>query len=56
MQKLDKATAFTTLWIARLALTVLAFAGVMSFLGRVDTVIAYGVAVLLVGLLVKETL
>ena len=55
-QKLEALASNVTLWVARLALTVLAFAGLMSFLGRVDEVIAYAVTTLLIAFLVKETL
>jgi hypothetical protein len=55
-QKLEAFTANVTLWVARLALTILAYAGLMSFLGRVDDIIANGITILLVAFLVKETL
>lgn len=55
-QKFEAFTANVTLWVARLALTVLAYAGLMSFLGRVDDIIANGITILLVAFLVKETL
>lgn len=52
----DKIVSFLSLWVARLALTVLAVAGMMNLLGGVDHVIAYPVAVLFVAFLLKETL
>jgi len=47
---------FTTLWVARLVLATLAFAGTMSLLDSVDKVIAYPFATVFVGFLIKETL
>lgn len=54
--KMDKAIAFVSLWVARLALSILALAGMMYFLGGVDPAIAYPISVLAVAFLVKETL
>lgn len=54
--KSEKAVAFVSLWIARLALSVLAFAGLMHLLGGVDPMIAYPVSFLGVAFLLKETL
>lgn len=56
MAKLELAINFTALWVARLALSVLAFAGMMHFLGGVDPLIAYPIAGLSVAFLLKETL
>lgn len=55
-QKLETAINFTSLWIARLALSVLAFAGMMTLLGGIDDMIRYPVAGLAVAFLLKETL
>jgi hypothetical protein len=52
----DRAIAFGSLWVARLSLSVLAFAGMMYLLGGIDHTIAYPVSVVAVALLVKETL
>lgn len=54
--KADKTVALISLWVARLGLTVLAFAGMMFFLGGVDPAIAYPVTTLSVAFLLKETL
>jgi hypothetical protein len=54
--KVDKSIAFVSLWVARLALTVLAFAGMITLLGGIDAEIAYPIAVLSVAFLLKETL
>jgi hypothetical protein len=40
-----------SLWIARLALSILAFAGLMYFLGGVDDLIRYPIAALAVAFL-----
>jgi len=52
----EKAIAFLSLWIARICLSVLAFAGLMYFLGGVDDLIRYPVSALAVAFLLKETL
>lgn len=54
--KSDKVIAFLSLWIARFALAVLAFAGGMFFLGGVDALIAYTFVGITVAFLLKETL
>ena len=54
--KLDKAVGFLSLWIARLALSVLAVAGLLHLLGGVDPMIAYPVTGIAVAFLLKETL
>lgn len=54
--KTERAIAFVSLWVARLALSVLAFAGLMHLLGGVDPMIAYPVSFLGVAFLLKETL
>lgn len=56
ISKSEKAIAFVSLWIARGALSVLAFAGLMHLLGGVDPMIAYPVSFLGVAFLLKETL
>jgi len=52
----DKIVGFVSLWVARLALTVLSVAGMMNLLGGVDHAISYPVSVLAVAFLLKETL
>jgi hypothetical protein len=52
----EKVIAFCGLWIARVALALLGVAGMLTLLGGVDPVIAYPVAVVSVGFLLKETL
>jgi len=56
MTRTEKAIAWTSLWVARAALSVLAFAGLMYFLGGVDDIIRYPVSALAVAFLLKETL
>lgn len=56
MTRTEKAINFAALWVARLALSVLAFAGMMHLLGGVDPMIAYPVSFLSVAFLLKETL
>lgn len=56
MAKLEKVVGFASLWVARLALAVLAFAGLMHLLGGIDPVIIYPVSGLGVAFLLKETL
>jgi hypothetical protein len=56
MTRTEKAIAWTSLWVARAALSVLAFAGLMYFLGGVDDLIRYPVSALAVAFLLKETL
>lgn len=56
MTRTEKAINFVALWVARLALSVLAFAGMMHLLGGVDPMIAYPVSFLSVAFLLKETL
>lgn len=55
-KKLQLAWAFTTHALVILLLAVLAFAGIMSFLGTVDPVVSYPLATVFVLLLVKELL
>lgn len=52
----ERAISFFGLWVARLALAVLAVAGAKYFLGGVDPVIAWTFAVVGVSFLLKETL
>ena len=54
--KPERFIAFVSLWIARLALSVLAVAGLLHLLGGVDPVIAYPVTFVAVAFLLKETL
>lgn len=54
--KSEKVIAFVSLWVARFVLAVLAFAGTLHILGGIDQILAYGVSVVLVGFLLKETL
>lgn len=54
--RLEKLINFVSLWIARIALALLAFAGLCHLLGGVDSVIVYPVAGLAVAFLLKETL
>lgn len=55
--KTEKVIAFLSLWIARIALSTLAFAGMIHLIGgSVDPMIAYPISGLLVAFLVKETL
>ena len=54
--KSDKVIGFLSLWIARLALSTLAFTGAMYLMGSVDDIIRYPLAGTLVAFLVKETL
>jgi hypothetical protein len=56
LTRTEKAVTFVSLWIARIALSVLAFAGMMHFLGGVDVAIAYPISFLGVAFLLKETL
>lgn len=55
-QKIENLINYTSLWVARLALSVLAIAGMMTLLGGVDDMIRYPVSVLAVAFLLKETL
>jgi len=52
----DKAIAFVSLWVARLALSALAFFGMMFLQGGEDDMIRYPVSFLAVAFLLKETL
>lgn len=54
--KVEKAISFVSLWIARLALTTLAVAGMLHLLGGIDPMIAYPVTFISVAFLLKETL
>lgn len=55
--KTEKVINFLSLWVARIALSTLAFAGMVHLLGgRVDPMIVYPISGLLVAFLVKETL
>lgn len=54
--KTERAIAFVSLWVARIALATLAVAGLLHLLGGVDPVIVYPVSVISVAFLVKETL
>lgn len=54
--KFERFVAFISLWVARLALSTLAVAGLLHLLGGVDPMIAYPVALVSVAFLVKETL
>lgn len=56
MTKVEKTINFLALWIARLALSTLAFAGMIHLLGGVDPVILYPVSFVSVAFLLKETL
>lgn len=56
LTRTEKAITFVSLWVARIAISVLAFAGLMHLLGGVDQMIAYPVAFLGVAFLLKETL
>jgi hypothetical protein len=56
MTRIEKAVAFSSLWVARLAMCILAVAGMIHLLGGVDPVILYPVSVLSVAFLLKETL
>lgn len=56
ISKGEKVVSFLSLWIARLALSVLAVAGGLHFLGGVDPVIAYPFVAVSVAFLLKETL
>ncbi len=56
MTRSDKVIGYLTLWVARVALAVLAFAGSVHLLAGIDEMIAYPISILLVALLVKETL
>ena len=56
ISKSDKIVSFLSLWIARLALSVLAVAGGLHFLGGVDPMIAYPFVAVSVAFLLKETL
>lgn len=52
----ERFISFVTLWISRIALAVLAVAGMLFFLSSVDPVIGWPIAVGTVALLLKETL
>jgi uncharacterized membrane protein YhhN len=54
--KTDRLVGFLSLWIARLALTVLAVAGLSHLLDGVDPMIKWPVTVVSVAFLLKETL
>lgn len=54
--KAEKFINFVSLWVARLALSVLAVAGMLHLLGGVDPMIAYPVTFVAVAFLLKETL
>jgi len=54
--KIDSFIGFCSLWIARLALSVLAVAGELHLLAGVDPMIAYPVTIVSVAFLLKETL
>ncbi len=54
--KFEVVVQFIALWVARLALAVLAYGGAMHFLGGVDEAIRYPFAALAVAFLLKETL
>ena len=56
ISKGEKVVSFLSLWIARLALSVLAVAGGLHFLGGVDPMIAYPFVAVSVAFLLKETL
>lgn len=56
ISRTDKAIAWTSLWVARIALSALAFFGMMSLLGGLDDMIRYPVSFLAVAFLLKETL
>ena len=56
MTKIETAINFLFLWAARLALAVLAVAGMLHLLGGVDPMIAYPITVFSVAFLLKETL
>jgi hypothetical protein len=56
MTKIETAINFLSLWVARLALAVLAVAGLLHLLGGVDAMIAYPVTGIAVAFLLKETL
>lgn len=56
ISKSEKVVSFLSLWIARLALAVLAVAGGLHFLGGVDPMIAYPFVAVSVAFLLKETL
>lgn len=56
LTRTEKAITFVSLWVARVALSVLAFAGLMHLLGGIDPMIAYPVSFLGVAFLLKETL
>lgn len=54
--KAEKVIAFVSLWIARVCLALLSFAGMVSLISNVDPVIAYPVSGIVVAFLLKETL
>lgn len=56
MTRTEKVINFVSLWIARLALSTLAVAGMLHLLGGVDPMIAYPVTFVSVAFLLKETL
>lgn len=56
MTKLEKTGVFCWYWGAKLAQSVLVFAGSMYLLGGVDAVIAYLFSGVITALLFKETL
>lgn len=56
VNKFELIIGFLGLWVARVALAVLAYAGAMHLLGGVDVAIRYPFAALAVAFLLKETL
>ena len=54
--KIDQAINLVSLWAARVALAVLAVAGMLHLLGGVDPIIVYPITAVSVALLLKETL
>ena len=57
---MEKQSKFTKIvnglfyWGALTVLAVLAFFGIMGFLATVDPIVAYGAAIILIALLIKE--
>lgn len=54
--KIERLFGFLFLWIARGALAVLAVAGMSYFLGGIDDIIMYPVAIITTAFLLKEVL
>lgn len=56
ISKMEKFFGWLFLWIARAALAVLAVAGMTYFLGGIDDMIRYPVAIVTTAFLLKEVL